>query len=104
MNRPCCGSSLQAYFESSGEFRCHFGELILHVWEAPGKHFDCLGCSWETFCLIVGLPGDMLAVWEAHGNHFVCLGGYCNTFCLSWKLLGHILTVWEAPGKQVAAL
>ena len=29
MNQPCCGSSLQAYFESSGAFQEHFGELIV---------------------------------------------------------------------------
>ena len=80
MNRPCCGSSLQAYFESSGEFRCHFGELILHVWEAPGKHFDCLGCSWETFWLSGRLLGTILSVWEDTVTHFVCLGSSWDTF------------------------
>ena len=42
---------------------------------SPGSHFDCLGSSWESFCLS-GLLGMILAFWEAPGSHFGCLGAY----------------------------
>ena len=47
--------------------------VILIVWEVPGSHFDCLGSSWESFCLS-GLLGMILAFWEAPGSNFGCLG------------------------------
>ena len=85
----------------------HRKSVILAVWEAPGKHFGCLGGSWETFCWSVRLLGDILAAWEAPLRHFACLGGFLDTFWSSeWILgeisavLGDILPVWEAAGKH----
>ena len=58
MNRPCCGSSLQAHFESSGEFRgplwgvnCR-GRLLMNrcFWEGPLQaNFGNPGEVWGHF-------------------------------------------------------